>query len=89
MADLHGFRAGVHGQHHLHAAQPREFLDEARQLVVAEGARGERDARGLLLKRLENARMAMALVERRVGAQAIQVALAVDVVGPDSARRDR
>ena len=40
-------------------------------------------------KRLEDARMAVALVQRRVGAQAIQVALAVDVVDPDAGRRAR
>ena len=82
---FHGFHAGVHGEDHLHAAQAGQFLDEGRQLVVAEGARSERDARGLLLKRLEDARMAMALVERGVGAETIHVALAVNVVSPNSA----
>ena len=82
---LHGFRAGVHRQHHLHAAELREFGAEERELIVAEGARGERNPLGLFLERLDDARMAVALIDRRVGAQTVQIPAAVDVVDPGSA----
>jgi GNAT superfamily N-acetyltransferase len=79
---LDGLGAGVHGQHHLHAAQTRQRFAERRQLVVAERARSQRYARRLVEQRLHNARMAMALVEGRVGAQAIEIAAPVDGVHP-------
>ncbi len=79
---LDGLGAGVHGQHHLHAAQARELFAEGRQLVVAKRARSQRHARRLVEQRLHNARMAVALVEGRVGAQAIQIAAPVDGVDP-------
>ena len=45
---------------------------------------------GLLDHRSEDLRMAMALVDRRIGGQAVEVALALDVPDPDAlaARQD-
>ena len=40
---LDGFGAGVHGQGHLEAGELVQVAEEQRELVVAEGARGERD----------------------------------------------
>ncbi len=45
---LDGLGAGVHGERHLEAGEVVEFLVEERELVVAEGARGEGDLVGLL-----------------------------------------
>ena len=51
-----------------------EFFVERRQLVIAKGARGEREPRRLIDKRLHDARMAMALIDRGIGRQAVQIA---------------
>ena len=59
-----------------------QFLGESRQLIVAKGARGQGDTRGLLLEGLHDARMAVPLVQRGVGAEAVQVALAIDAIDP-------
>ena len=61
-----------------------EFLVEQRQLIVAEGARGQRDFVRLLDQGLQNFGMAVALVDGGIGGQAIEVALAFDVVDPDA-----
>ncbi len=45
---LDGLGAGVHGQRHVEAGEVVQFFVEQRQLVVAEGARGQRDLAGLL-----------------------------------------
>ena len=39
---LHRFCAGVHGQRHVEAGEVVQFLAEKRQLIIAEGARGQR-----------------------------------------------
>ena len=76
--------AGVHGQRHVEAGQLVQFLVEQRQLVVAKGARGQRDLVRLLDHGLQNLGMAVSLVDGRVGGQAIEIAIAFDVVHPDA-----
>src|ERR1019366_2675126 len=79
---LYRLGTGVHRQYHLHAARPRQFFAEERQLVVAKRPRGQRHARRLVEQRLDDARMAVALVEGRVRAQTIQIPAPVDGVHP-------
>ena len=79
---LHRLGAGVHGERHVHAGEVVQVLAEQGQLVVAERARRQRHALRLVEHRRHDARMAVSLVDRRVGGQAVQVALAVDVVHP-------
>ncbi|CRE19531.1 Uncharacterised protein [Bordetella pertussis] len=77
--------AAVHGQHLVRAGQARQVFVQGRQLVMAEGPRGQRQPLRLLDHRGQDARMAMPLVDRRVGGQAIQVAPPRRVVQPDPA----
>lgn len=81
---LDGLGAGVHGQNHLEAGELGKLLVEERELVVAEGARGKGDALGLFLHGGEDTRVAVALVDRRVGGEEVEVAAAVDVIDPDA-----
>ena len=77
-----GLGAGVHGQRHVEAGQIVEFLVEQRELLVAEGARGERDFPRLLVQSLQNLGMTVSLVHRGIRRQAIEVAFALDVIHP-------
>jgi hypothetical protein len=61
-----------------------DLVVEQRQLVVAEGARGERQASSLLDQRLADLRVAVALVDGGIGRKAVQVARAVHVPDPDA-----
>src|SRR6185312_12668504 len=79
---LDGFGAGVHHQRHLEAGDLVEVAEEERKLVIAEGARGECHATGLLLERGQDLRVAMALVDGRVGGEEVEIAAAADVRDP-------
>ena len=79
---LDSLGAGVHGQGHVEAGQFVQVFIEQRQLVVAEGARGERHLVSLLDQSLQDAGMAVPLIHRGIGCQAVEVALALDVVDP-------
>src|SRR5690606_15103150 len=54
---LHGFRAGVHGQGHIHLGRVAELLEERAEPIVVHGARRQREAPGLRDERLQNARV--------------------------------
>ncbi len=60
---LHRFRAGVHRENLCGARQRAQFLAKRAKLVVAEGARGQREPRCLLDERFADFRMAMTLVD--------------------------
>ena len=79
---LHGLGARVHRQDHVHAAQRRELRGEGAQQVVVERAAGEREAAELPLGRGDEARMAVAEVQRAVAREQVQVAAPVDVLDP-------
>ena len=79
---LHRLGARVHRQHLVRPRQRRELLVEAPELVVAEGAAGQRQPPGLLDHRREDLRVAMPLVHRRIGGEAVEVAVALDVGDP-------
>ncbi len=75
--------AAVHQEGHLHAGQPAERLAERTEHLVVKGTRREGHAIGLILERLDDLRVPMALIERGVGGQHVHVAVAVRVVDPD------
>ncbi len=76
--------ARVHRQHAARAGQRAQLLVERAELVVVEGARGQRQPRRLLGQRRQDARVAVALVHRGIGRQAVKVAPAVQVPDPDA-----
>ncbi len=80
---LDRLRAGVHRQHHVVSGEVAQVLGHQGELVVAEGARGEGEPFGLLNERPHDAWVAVALVDRRVGAQAVQVTFALHIPDPD------
>jgi len=81
--------AAVHGQETVVAGEAADLLAETAQLVVAEGARAEGETRRLLGYDLDELRMAVALVDRRIGGEEVEVALAFDVPDPGTfAARD-
>ena len=86
---LDGFGAGVHEESHLVAGEVVEVFEEARELVVAEGAGGEGDLVGLFDHGGKDAWVAVALVDGGVGGEAVEVAAAFDVVDPDACWRAR
>ena len=81
--------AAVHRQDLVRVGELREVLVEEGELVVAEGARGERQLLRLLDHRGEDLRVAVALVHGGVGREAVEVALAVDVPDPDALAADQ
>ena len=60
---LNGLRAGVHRQHFGGVRQRAQFLAERPELIIAEGARGQRQPRSLLNHRVSDLRMTVALVD--------------------------
>ena len=60
----------------------RQILIEQCQLIIAERSGGEREAGRLLDHRLQYLRMAVALVDRRVRGEAIEVSPTVDIPYP-------
>src|SRR5690606_3637443 len=55
--------AGVHRQRHVHLRRVAELLEELAHPVVVHGPRRQREPAGLREQRLEDARVAMALVQ--------------------------
>ena len=81
---LDGFDAGVHRHGLIVAADARELFEEARHAIVAQRARGKRNALALLDERRVDARVAVADVYRRIGADAVEIPLTADVPKPSS-----
>jgi hypothetical protein len=65
--------ARVHGHDHVEAKELGHELGKAREDVVVEGARAQRQGRRLLDQGLDELRVAVALVDGRVRRQEIQV----------------
>jgi len=76
--------AAVHRQEARVAGQLADLAAERAELIVVEGARGERQPPGLPLEGGDQAWVAVPLVDRRVGREAVHVALALDVPDPDA-----
>ncbi len=81
---LDRFCAAVHRQEAVVAGEGADLVAELAELVVAEGARAQRQTMSLLGESPHQARMAVSLVDRRVGGEKVQVALSVDVPDPDA-----
>ena len=64
---LHCLGAGVHRQREVVAGERVQGFIEQPELVVAEGARGQRELLRLLHQGRHNSRVAVALVQRRIG----------------------
>ena len=76
---LDGFGAGVHGKRRVELGHAADFFQERPKPIVVIGARGHREAPSLRAQRGKNARMAMTVTCRRVGAHHVDVATALDV----------
>ncbi len=79
---LDGLGAGVHRQDHVLAGEAGQRLGEAAELVVEEGAAGERQPAQLLARDRDQALVAVTEVERGVAREAVEVAATVDVDHP-------
>ncbi|OQA29942.1 MAG: hypothetical protein BWY56_02608 [Acidobacteria bacterium ADurb.Bin340] len=79
---LHGLRAAVHEEGLVEAREPRELLQQGRELVVAEGTAGEGQALALGDHGLGDAGVIVALVHGGVGRQEIHVAPALHILQP-------
>ncbi len=79
---LDGLGAGVHRQRPLEAGDLAEPSEERAHLVVVEGPRGQRERVELPVGRLDDRRVPVTLVQRRVGAEHVEVAPSVDVPHP-------
>ena len=71
---LDGLGAGVHRQDHVLAGQAAQRLGEAAELVVEEGAAGQRQAPELLARDRDEALVGVAEVEGGVARQAVEEA---------------
>eukprot|EP00047_Mylnosiga_fluctuans_P001584 m.221006 g.221006 ORF g.221006 m.221006 type:complete len:320 (-) comp10495_c0_seq1:8-967(-) len=74
-----GLRTGVHGQHLVVAKVLADILSELAQGVVVEGTRGQGEDIGLLVQSSQDLGMAVALVHSGVGAEKVEVLLAINV----------
>ncbi len=80
---LHRLGAAVHGQHLVRAGQLRDLLVEGSQLVVMKGAGRQRQPTRLLHHGGQDLRMAVALVDGRIGGEAIEITVALRIPHPD------
>ena len=79
---FHRLGAAVHGEDLVRAGQLAELLVEERELIVVERPRGERQGARLVDKRLVNLRVAVSLVDGRIGGEAIEISVAVHIPQP-------
>ena len=76
---LNGLGTRVHGQHLVIAKVLVDELLVLAECVVVECARGQAQHVGLILERLDDARMAVPLVDCRVGREEVKVFLTLDI----------
>jgi hypothetical protein len=76
--------ATVHRQEAIETGESADLLAQPAELVVAEGARTQGQALRLFGERLDQAGMAMSLIDRRVGGEEVQIAVPFDVPDPDA-----
>src|SRR6267154_3823920 len=81
---LHRLGTAVHWQHPVGAGKLGDLLVEGSQLVVVEGAGGQGQPTRLLHHRGQDLRMAVALVHRRIGREAIEITVALRIPHPDA-----
>ncbi len=75
-------RPGVTG---IQVAQSGQMLEERAQRCAVIGPRCHRDLRGLIRQRLDQARMRVAMADRRIGAHQVKIAATVQIEQPFSA----
>ena len=84
---LHGFGPGVHGHHHLHAAELGEVAAERLERVGPVGAARQRELRQLSTGGRDQPGMAVPEVQRGVRGEEIEVPASVVVLDPGAASR--
>ena len=80
------FDAGIHEKGFVVSARARQLLQQTGHAIVVHRPRRQRYASGLFDERRLDARMAVARIERRVGADAIEIAFAGNVGQPNAFR---
>lgn len=73
---LHSLSTSVHGQNHLETQHRSDLLGKAREDIVVECARAQRESRGLGNESLDKFGVAVTLVHSTVGGEEIEVVLA-------------
>jgi hypothetical protein len=81
---LDGLGARVHRQCHIETRERAELVQERAHAIVVHGARRQRQAPGLLDERRDDAEMPMAVIQRRVRADAIEITPPFDVPNPNT-----
>src|SRR5690606_16257307 len=81
---LDRFRAGVHWQRHVHLRGIAQLLEERAEPIVVHRPRRQRQPAGLSEQRLQDTRVTMALIQRGVGADAIEVLPSLDIPCKDA-----
>lgn len=76
---LDGLSTSVHRQHHIISKVLRDKLGEFRENIIVEGARAQRQRRGLLNEYLDEFGVAVALVHGGIGRQEIEILLALGI----------
>ena len=79
---FHRLGARIHRQHDIEPGKVSQFFAEMRQLFVVKSPRRQRHLPRLFDEGGEQHRMRVALVQRRVSTQAIEIALAGRIVDP-------
>jgi hypothetical protein len=80
---LHRLRPRIHGQGHVEAGDLHQALQEGSEKLRVVGPAGDREPGGLLHHGVEDARMAMAQADRRIGAHHVEVAPSLGIRRPD------
>ena len=83
---LYRLCSGVHRQRRREARQATQFREKRPKLIVEEGPGGECQAIGLRLECRDDVGMAVALIERRVAGEHVQIATPLRVLNPGAAR---
>ena len=78
------FRPAVHRQGHFVASHLGKLFIEQRQLIIAKSARRQRDFPGLLQQSIQDLRVNVSLVDRRISRETIEIFLSIDIVDPDA-----
>ena len=79
---LHRLRSAVHGQDFMRTGKLAQLLIKKSQLIIAEGAGSQSQLLGLVDHGLQDLGVAVALVDGRIGRQAVEVFIALYVPDP-------
>lgn len=76
---LHSLCSGIHGQHHAKAKEPGDKSGKLGKDVIVKGPRAQRQARCLLDQGLHQCWMTVALVNRRISRQEVEIVTALRI----------